>query len=252
MSFNFSASGVYILNDLLDLKNDRQHPNKKNRPFASSAIKLQYGIIIAPILFIVSFVIALSINFNFFLLIISYFLLTTLYSFYLKRLQIIDCLILAIFYDMRIIAGTLALNIELSYWLISFSTLFFLSLAFVKRFSEIKLQKKYGNLTTPGRNYKLSDLKNTKIFGITSGYASVIIFCFYLNAQKIAKLYQSPKLIWLAVPLLFFWINWVWIKANKGKVHEDPIIFAIKDAISLFSAFLLLFIFLLAKNFTIF
>tara|TARA_B100002019_G_scaffold280457_1_gene283421 strand:+ start:600 stop:2039 length:1440 start_codon:yes stop_codon:yes gene_type:complete len=252
VSFSLCASAVYMVNDLLDLNNDRMHSRKRYRPFAAAVIPIKYGIVLIPIFIIMSFALAMVVGSNFFICLMSYFVLTILYSFYLKRFVLIDCLTLAGLYTIRIIAGNAAVTAPVSFWLLGFSAFIFLSLAFVKRYAELLSQEQEGHSESYGRGYILTDAKLLQTFGITAGYASVLVFALYVNSETVIKLYAQPELIWFAVPLVLFWINWIWIRAHRGEMYDDPIVFALKDRTSQLSAIFLICIFLFsAANFTI-
>lgn len=245
-SFSFCASSVYISNDLLDLDNDRKHPRKRYRPFASAVVPIQYGVVLIPIFAILSLVLGLSVGSGFPIWLISYFILTTAYSLYLKQFVLIDCLTLAGLYTLRIIAGTAAVSGTLSFWLLAFSAFIFLSLAFVKRYAELQVQDRTGNIDSYGRGYNIKDAPLVQSFGVTAGYAAVLVLALYLNGETVIKLYTQPELIWFAVPLVLFWVSWIWIKAHRGEMHDDPIVFALKDRISQISAICLSCLFLMA------
>ncbi len=246
VSFSACASAVYITNDLLDLESDRQHQRKRHRPFASGALPILYGALLAPCLGALSLILAWGIGTTFFSWVFTYLVLTTLYSFSLNRYVLIDCLTLAGLYTLRIIAGAAAVGVVLSFWLLAFSTFIFLSLAFVKRYAELQAQAGFGKSVVHGRGYKVSDAQLIQNLGITSGYTSVLVLALYLNSETVASLYTQPEIIWLAVPLMLFWISWVWLKAHHGQMHDDPIIFALKDRASLIVGLLLAAVFISA------
>jgi 4-hydroxybenzoate polyprenyltransferase len=246
LSFGFCASSVYIINDLLDLENDRNHPNKKFRPFASGAIQIWQGLIFIPVLFIASIVFAILTKGNFLIYILIYFVLTFIYSLFLKRVVLIDCLTLALLYTIRIIAGAQAINIQLSFWLLSFSMFFFLSLAFIKRYAELLLLQEQNSEKIKGRGYLISDISMIQQFGVSSGYLSVLVLALYLNSDTVVKLYKSPQIIFAALPIIMFWLSKMWLQTHRGNMHDDPIIFAVKDRTSLFVGFLLILVFVLA------
>jgi 4-hydroxybenzoate polyprenyltransferase len=151
----------------------------------------------------------------------------------LKRLVMIDCLALARLYTLRVIAGAAALSIPLSFWLLAFSAFFFLSLAFVKRYAELDLQAKSGSERAHGRGYLTSDASLVQTLGLMSGYASVLVLALYLNSEAVVRLYRSPELIWAAVPVLLYWISRIWMKAHRGEMHDDPLVFALRDRVGL-------------------
>jgi 4-hydroxybenzoate polyprenyltransferase/phosphoserine phosphatase len=238
IAFSLCASSVYIANDLLDLESDRRHPRKSRRPFASGAIPIWVGVLLSPALLIVSLMIASNVNTSFMGWLTTYFVITCAYSWGLKRLVLIDCITLAILYTLRIVAGASAIQNNLSFWLLAFSIFLFLSLAFVKRYAELEgmenslTESNGGNEKIHGRGYYAGDAPIIQTLGIASGYAAVIVFALYLNSDAVIKLYPSPEFVWGEVPILLFWISWVWIKTHRGDMYDDPLIFAIKDKVS--------------------
>jgi 4-hydroxybenzoate polyprenyltransferase len=235
LSFSLCASSVYIANDLLDLESDRLHPRKRNRPFASGLLPVWKGVALAPLLLFISWMLGLYVGTSFLTCLAFYFILTCAYSLGLKRLVLVDCLALAILYTLRIITGAVAVGHLLSFWILAFSVFLFLSLAFVKRYAELEVQLLSGNEKIHGRGYHTSDATLIQTMGITSGYASVLVLALYLNSDAVVKLYQTPEFVWGGVPIMLFWISWMWLQAHRGNMHDDPLIFAIKDKASLFA-----------------
>ena len=235
LSFSLCASAVYVANDLFDLDSDRHHPRKRFRPFASGAVPVAKGVILVPLLLVNAFLFALPVGPLFTGWLLFYFLLTCAYSWGLKRLMLIDCLVLAMLYTVRIIAGAGAAGIPLSFWLLAFAVFLFLSLAFVKRYAELIVQADAGKEKAHGRGYLISDAPLVQSLGITSGYASVVVLALYLNSDAVVKLYQSPAVMWCAVPVMLFWVSWIWMKAHRGQMHDDPLLFALRDRASLLS-----------------
>lgn len=246
VSFSLCASAVYMANDLLDLESDRKHPRKRHRPFACAAVAIKVGVVLAPMFAIASLVLGLVVGTKFTAWLFVYFLLTCAYSLWLKRLALIDCLTLAALYTLRIITGAAAVAITLSFWLLAFSVFIFLSLAFVKRYAELRVQADAGNSHAHGRGYAVTDAPLLQTLGITAGYAAVLVLALYLQSDTVITLYTQPELIWFAVPLMLFWVSWVWLKAHRGQMHDDPIVFSIKDKSSLVVAALIAVLFLLA------
>jgi 4-hydroxybenzoate polyprenyltransferase len=246
LSFSLCASAIYIGNDLLDLESDRKHPRKRFRPFASASISIKVGVMLAPLLVIAGFALGMIVGIAFTAWLAAYFLLTCAYSLYLKRFALIDCLTLAALYTLRIIAGAAAVAIPLSFWLLAFSVFIFLSLAFVKRYAELQTLEKVGNLQAHGRGYAVTDAPLIQTLGIAAGYASILVLALYLHGETVVTLYAQPQMIWFAVPLMLFWVSRVWMKAHRGEMHDDPIVFAIKDKSSLTVAALIIISFLLA------
>jgi len=238
IAFSLCASSVYIANDLLDLESDRKHSRKIRRPLASGAMPIWVGAILSPALLIISLIVANGVNLSFMGWLVAYFLISSAYSWGLKRLVLIDCITLAILYTLRIIAGASTIQINLSFWLLSFSIFLFLSLAFVKRYAELVSQENSlsrhgkGDNKIHGRGYYASDAPIIQALGIASGYAAVIVFALYLNSDTVIRLYPFPEFVWGEVLILLFWISWVWIKTHRGDMYDDPLIFAIKDKVS--------------------
>lgn len=237
-SFSLCASSVYIANDLLDLESDRMHTRKRNRPFASGLIPAWHGVIAAPLLLICSAFLAIWVGWQFLVWLSVYFVLTCAYSWTLKRLILVDCLTLALLYTLRIVAGAAAIAMDLSFWLLAFSVFLFLSLAFVKRYAEIELQILSGKEKLHGRGYLTTDAPLIQTMGIAAGYASVLVLALYLNSDAVTKLYASPEMVWAAVPVMIFWVSWMWMQAHRGNMHDDPLVFAVKDRASLVAGLL--------------
>jgi 4-hydroxybenzoate polyprenyltransferase len=232
-SFSFCASAVYIVNDLLDLESDRQHPRKGDRPFASGLVPVWTGFLLAPLLLVASVVIARHVGTPFLIWLLVYIAVTGAYSFGLKRLLLIDCLTLAMLYTLRIIAGGAVAHIELSFWLLAFSCFLFLSLAFAKRYAELQLLSHNGKMQASGRAYYVSDAPLIQMLGITSGYAAVLVMALYLNSNTVLYLYRNPEVLWAAIPVTVFWVSWIWMQAHRGLLNEDAVVFALTDRVSL-------------------
>ena len=243
--FCLCASSVYILNDLFDLRDDRHHTRKRLRPFASGRISIQAGLIAFPALLVGAFGLAiLRLPLAFIGGLATYYALTLAYSIWLKRRMIIDVITLAALYTIRIIAGALALNIPLSFWLLAFSMFMFLSLALVKRYAELfDVRAKGRKEKARGRGYFTDDLQMIASLGAASGYMSVMVLALYINDAHTIQLYRQPEFIWLACPLLLTWISRMWMIAHRGAMHEDPIIFTVRDRVSLSIVALLAMVF---------
>lgn len=233
--FGLCASSVYVLNDLLDLEDDRHHASKRHRPFASGALSIKSGLLALPVLLLLGFAGAMALlPWKFSLALLSYYLLTMAYSFWLKRLMAVDVLVLAMLYTSRIIAGTFAFEVKLTFWMLAFSMFIFLSLALVKRYAELRDARMKGkNQQTRGRGYYPDDLEMISSLGAASGYLSVMVLALYIQDGTTAAMYHYPQLIWLACPLLLFWVTRVWMLTHRGQMHDDPVVFAIKDRTSL-------------------
>jgi len=240
IAFSFTASFVYILNDLLDLESDRQHPGKKKRPFASGRLPIHLGIISAPLFLIIGFGIGLLLlPVEFFWTLLIYLVLTTAYSFYLKKVIILDVIVLSCLYTIRLIAGANATGIEASPWLLGFSIFIFLSLAIMKRFTELGVMIEQNKSKTHGRGYRVEDISFLRNIGPASGYMSVLILALYVNSDKVISLYHTPQLLWLTLLCLLFWVSRIWLIAQRGKMLDDPILFIAKDYISYIVGFVI-------------
>jgi 4-hydroxybenzoate polyprenyltransferase len=211
----------------------RQHPRKCKRPFASGAVPAWMGGALAPLLLAASLLLAWYVGLAFLAWLVVYFVLTCAYSFGLKRLMLVDCLTLAVLYTLRIVAGAAAADNMLSFWLLAFSVFLFLSLAFVKRYAELHVQMESGKEKVHGRGYFTSDAPLVQMLGVTAGYASAVVLALYLNSDAVRQLYRTPEAVWGTVPVLLFWISWIWMKAHRGEMHDDPLVFAVKDQASL-------------------
>jgi len=232
IAFSLSASSLYIINDLLDIDSDRLHPKKKNRPFASGKLSMRWGIGQAIVLLVIALVLAVYINTEFLVALIIYSVLSAAYSFKLKRVVLLDVSILAVLYTLRIIAGTYAVSLDLSYWLIVFSIFMFTSLAMVKRVSELYNLMLQDKEKVEGRGYVVKDREIILALGSASGFVSILVFALYIHDPLIVHRYTQPEWLWLIVPALLYWIGRVWIIAHRGKMDEDPIVFALHDKLS--------------------
>ena len=245
LCFGLCASSVYLLNDLIDLRDDRHHQRKRTRPFASGQLSIQAGLAAFPLLLIAAFAIALSaLPLAFSAGLATYYALTLAYSLSLKRRMVIDVIALAGLYTLRVIVGALAVSVELSFWLLAFSMFIFLSLALVKRFAELFHVHATGATTKArGRGYFAGDLQMIAAQGAASGYMAVMVMALYINDSHTAQLYRHPQWIWMACPLLLTWISRVWMLAQRGLMNEDPVLFAVRDRISLVIGGLTAFVF---------
>ena len=234
VAFGLTASSVYLLNDLVDVADDRQHVRKRQRPFAAGHLSLLHGWLAWPLLLICAFTLAAAaLPWPFTLSLGAYFVLTVAYSLRLKQIPMVDVLALAGLYTLRIIAGAAAIAVPLTFWLLSFSMFLFLSLAFIKRYSELKAARQNGQTKAfRGRGYTSQDLELVANLGVSAGYTSVLVLALYIQDARTASLYATPQVIWLACPLLLFWISRAWLIAHRGQMHDDPIVFVLKDRVS--------------------
>lgn len=232
LSFGLCASSVYILNDLLDLSSDRQHRSKFRRPFASGDIPLLGGLLLSPALLLCAFSLAATLPRTFIIILALYYLCTGLYSFVLKRIMLVDVILLAALYTLRIISGAAAVSVVPTFWLLAFSMFLFFSLAVVKRYTELDYLRKSGIEQSEGRGYYAQDLNMMAIFGSASSFLSVMVFALYINNEDTLDQYLTPELLWLICPLLLYMITRIWLLAARGQIEEDPIVFALKDRVS--------------------
>lgn len=245
ISFCLLASSAYIINDLLDLSSDRQHKTKQYRILASGALLPTCGITIAVVSFIVAWVIAIPLPLFFKYIMAFYFLTTMLYSFWLKKKLLLDVIILSSLYTIRVLAGMSLLRSGYSHWVLLFSLFFFTSLAFLKRYIELFSHKDQSQ-TLNGRSYMVFHSQFIQIFGICSGYLSILIIALYLNSQKATTLYHYPGVLYAACPIFVYWISRAWLIAASGNMHDDPVVFALNDKVTYIVVFLLLLIGLIA------
>ncbi|MFW6278369.1 MAG: UbiA family prenyltransferase [Halorhodospira sp.] len=248
LAFGLCASAVYILNDLMDLRDDRQHPSKRNRPLARGALPIQHALILAPGLLLAALALSILLLPTVFVVALGvYLFLTTLYSLWLKRLVIIDVITLAMLYTLRIIAGAAACGLALTFWILAFSVFIFLSLAMVKRYAEL-LEARQGDSSTqsPGRGYNPDDLQVISSLGGAAGYLSVLVLALYIQDPAAEVLYTRPEYIWLACPILLFWVSRTWLLTHRGQMPEDPVLFALKDRVSQGTGLVFLAVFIAA------
>ena len=250
-AFSLNASAVYILNDLLDLPSDRKHRDKKFRPCASGQLNLLHAIAIVPFLLGLSFYIASFIGIAFVYLLMGYLIITTAYSLVLKKIALLDIFLLSALYTTRIFAGTVIIDTQLSLWLFSFSLIFFLSLALVKRYAEIKndqlLKSVQDDDQVVGRGYTVGDAPFILSLGVGSGIISSIIILLYANNVS-PIIFPNSEYIWIVAAVHLYWISRIWFLANRGIMNDDPTEFAVKDRTSLIIGFVLLCLILLAIN----
>jgi 4-hydroxybenzoate polyprenyltransferase/phosphoserine phosphatase len=235
VSFSLCASATYIANDLLDIESDRRHPRKRNRPFAAGDLSVPAGVLIGAAFLCGAIAIAAAfLPLGFLLWLFLYIVGTLSYSLMLKKVVLVDVIILAGLYTVRLLAGSSATQVEISPWLGAFSIFLFLSLAMVKRFSELQNTAARGHAVTNGRGYLLSDIEQMRSFGTASAYAAVVVLSFYIgDTHKTPVLYHHPLRLWLITPLMIYWLSRVWLLASRGELDEDPVIFAVTDRISL-------------------
>lgn len=231
--FSLTASSTYMFNDLLDIEADRRHPRKQFRPFASGDLSGLTGFATAAILLIIGLIGGSLLGGGFFAWLLVYLATTVSYSWYLKRVALVDVLVLSGLYTLRMQAGSAATATPISHWLAGLSIFLFLSLAVVKRFAELENLRMSGAPLRNGRGYLISDTEQLRAFGTASGYAAVVIFAIYISGRDVTALYRHPSTLWLIVPLIILWISRIWLLASRGELNEDPVVFALTDRLSL-------------------
>lgn len=250
LAFSASASAIYGINDLSDIWSDRAgSASKRSRALASGAIDAHFALALALLLVALSIVLGFALGQGFGYVVLSYLAMTSLYSFKLKRIVLVDVLILSLLYIVRIFAGAVAIGLELSFWILSFSTFLFFSLALLKRFSELseaRVNLSSADSSLVGRGYRVEDLQIVRSLGVSAGVMSVLIYALYINDPGIRLLYSTPSILWIGLPILTVWVSWLWLKAGRGEMHSDPIFFALQDKASLVCGALLLGAFVLA------
>lgn len=229
VSMSLGASATYIGNDLWDLDNDRRHPRKRNRPFASGALSITEGLGCAALLLTAAFALAFAVSPGFAGMFALYLVLTTAYSWRLKSIVLLDVVILSLLYTYRIVAGAVAAEIVVSRWLLAFSVFTFLSLALVKRCSELVSLRQSDKRAAAGRDYRVGDLEVLWPFGIGSSLAAVVVFGLFINAPETAGRYAMPQLLWLVQIGLIYLFGRLWIATVRGAMHDDPIVHLLEN-----------------------
>jgi 4-hydroxybenzoate polyprenyltransferase len=230
--FCLAASSAYVLNDLLDLRADRDHPRKARRPFASGRIPISHGVVLSALALAAAFGLASFLPVEFVEILATYVALTLSYSLFLKRNPLIDVVTLSGLYTIRVYGGLAAVDVQQTQWLLMFSLFFFLSLALVKRCSELVVRGNMGKTTVMGRGYRGEDLHVLLSLGAAAGYGAVFVVTLYLSSPDVKILYTHPGRMWLICPVLIYWISRVLVMSNRGDLHDDPVVFALTDRIS--------------------
>lgn len=257
LSFGLCASATYIINDLLDIEADRRHPRKRRRPFAAGDLSAFAGVVAVAGMLLASVVLAVALHnivaavpgdyplsgpYRFLEWLGLYTVTTLFYSFFLKRKLLLDVFVLSGLYTVRILAGSAATAVPMSPWLAGFSVFFFLSLAFVKRFSELEGLRESGKAVSNGRGYLVSDLEQLRALGTGSAYAAVVVTTLYISNPDTTRLYHHVARLWLVVPVLLLWLSQVWMLASRGEMHDDPVVWACTDKRSLLLGLVMAFV----------
>lgn len=229
VAFSLCASAGYVLNDLLDREADRQHPRKRQRPFASGALSSRDGALLFAVLVASAFALSAQVGARFSGMLGLYLALTLSYSLWLKERLFIDVLLLSALYSLRVLAGAVAARVDVSEWLLGFSLFLFLSLAFVKRFCELQQLARHDGAALARRSYRREDLGLIQTLGPASGYLSVLVLALYISSSDVVRLYAHPELLWAVCPVLLYWLTRLWFLAGRGEVPDDPVLFAAAD-----------------------
>ena len=233
LSFGLCASSTYIMNDLFDLESDRRHPKKRRRPFAAGTLPIATGLVLATGLLAGGLLVADLLVSSLFVGVVGlYVAITTGYSLALKRILAADVFVLAALYTLRVLAGGVATDIPISQWLLAFSMFFFLSLAFIKRYGELRNLAASGAALANGRGYLVNDKELVRSFGVTSGYLSLLVLALYISSKEVTILYRHPQTLWLMCLLLLYWVTRMWFLAERGVIDEDPVLFTLRDPVS--------------------
>jgi 4-hydroxybenzoate polyprenyltransferase/phosphoserine phosphatase len=229
-AFSMLASAVYVVNDLVDMHADRRHPEKRNRPFASGDLSILSGAVLELVLLAAcAGFLWLSGSVQLGLILAGYAVLSTAYSFWLKHELLLDVTVLSGLYTSRVLAGGAAAQVPISTWLLGFCIFLFLSLALVKRVSEIQRHVRAGTGEPQVRGYLLEDLQTITTIGVASGCTAALVIVLYMNGQEVRVLYRHPDFLWTISPVFLYWMNQLWVKARRGLVQEDPILYCVRD-----------------------
>jgi len=233
LAFSCTASTVYIINDIADVEHDRLHPRKRHRPLAAGHISVPAAIALAALLLTGAIMITVLVMPPAFAGWLAFYaVVTTAYSFVLKRMVLVDVVALAGLYSLRIAAGGAAADVPVSTWLLGFSLFLFMSLAFLKRYTELLDTIEREGRTVSGRGYHVGDADFVLVAGAALGYVAILVFTRYLDAEQVRNLYTHPEYLWLIAPCLVYWVSHLWLRAHRGEMHDDPIVFAARDAAS--------------------
>jgi 4-hydroxybenzoate polyprenyltransferase/phosphoserine phosphatase len=235
VSFSLAASSIYILNDLVDLDADRGHRSKRLRPLAAGTVSIRKALAAGPLLLLLAFALGLLLPPFFLPVLAAYVALTTAYSFYLKRKMMVDVVTLASLYTLRVIAGAAAAAAAPSEWILAFSMFIFASLALMKRYVELAARLDAALPDPTNRNYRKSDLATLAALAAASGFNAVTVFALYISSETVHRLYRHPNALWLICPILLYWVGRALILADRRLMDDDPIMFALKDRVSLLS-----------------
>ncbi|WP_079434147.1 UbiA family prenyltransferase [Zoogloea sp. LCSB751] len=229
LALSLTASATYIGNDLLDLENDRGHLRKSKRPFASARLPITHGVGVALVLLVAGLGLAVALSPAFLAMLLLYLVTTSMYSWVLKRYVLLDVIVLSLLYTLRIFAGAIAVKVAVSPWLLAFSVFIFLSLALVKRCSELVVSGQLGRTAVQGRDYRVADLAVLWPLGVGASVAAVVVFGLFISAAETVARYAAPQILWFVAVGLIYWLGRLWIKTSRGEMHDDPVVYAVRD-----------------------
>lgn len=232
LAFSLAASATYVVNDLWDLDSDRAHPRKRFRPLASAEVPIVRAVLVSAGLLLSGFLLAGCLSSEFALMLLLYLVVTSSYSWVLKQYVLVDVILLALLYTLRIVAGSVAIGVTTSTWLLAFSVFLFLSLALVKRCSELVSLQRAGGTATSGRDYRVTDLTVLWPLGTGSAMAAVVVFGLFINSPETVERYASPGVLWAVALGLIYWLSRLWVKTERGEMNDDPVVYAIRDRAS--------------------
>jgi 4-hydroxybenzoate polyprenyltransferase len=248
LAFGLCASATYLFNDLLDLPSDRADADKRRRPLAAGQLGLGRGVLLMALTFLAGLACAWPFAWDFWAVLGAYLALTVAYSLFLKRVEMLDVVVLATLYTLRIVAGNVAFAIEFSEWLLALSVFLFLSMAMMKRYTELSALRAAGRESPLRRGYVTGDLELVGTLGATSGYISVLVFSLYITSSRVRVLYAHPDLLWPVCLVMLYWVGRTWLIARRGEMHADPVVFALTDKISYIVGVLILVIIAMASG----
>lgn len=233
VAFSIAASSIYVINDLVDIEADRKHPTKRRRPLAVGTVPILASIPVAGTMMVVALALAVAISPLFALTLIVYLGLTTAYTFSLKRKMLVDIIALAALYTIRVLGGAAAISVPVSEWLLGFSMFIFTSLALIKRYVELTARIDADLPDPSNRNYRKTDLGVVAALAAASGFNAITVFALYISSEHVRLIYMHPQLLWLACPILMYWIGRMIIMAERRHMDDDPVLFAVRDRNSL-------------------
>ncbi|MFT3967456.1 MAG: UbiA family prenyltransferase [Sphingobium sp.] len=232
VAFSLAASSIYIVNDIVDLHADRRHPSKMHRPIASGKVPIRSALIMSMLLLAAAMAIGAATSLPFFGVLLAYLALTTAYSFSLKRKFLVDVLALSMLYAVRVVAGSAATGTAMSDWLLAFAVMFFTSLALIKRYTELAKRKDADLGDARNRNYKVGDMSMVMSMAVASAYVSIMVLALYFASPAVHGAYRHPDILWTVCPIMLYWVGRMLMLAHRRLMHDDPVVFALRDRMS--------------------